>query len=125
MNTWRKFILESKAESAIEFALVIPVCILIVFGIIEMAYVLWAKSSMNYATSYGSRYAFVYPTASVSDINNFALSKISLDGSPISFTISQNPTNVTIQGTFNYSWLVVPLTPITINTQIQQSVPTY
>ena len=118
------FIKNVSGAAAIEFAIVFPVILLLVFGIMELGYVLWADSSMKYAASYASRYAFVNPTASSTAIKNFALSKVDLSGSPITFTVTTNTTTVDIDGSFVHSFLVIPMSPITITTHIHQSVPT-
>ncbi len=124
MNLFKKFYKNTKGGSAIEFAVVVPSCLLIVFGIIEFGYVMWAWANLNYATSYAARYAYINKTASPTAINNFALSKLSLTGSPVTFTTNQTSTSVTISGVFNYSFLAVPLSPISISDQVQASVPT-
>lgn len=119
-----KFLKSSGGTSAVEFALVMPVCLLFLFGIIELGYVLWGDSSLKYAATLGSRYAFANPSASATTIQNYALSKVLLSGSNINFTVTTSSTTVNITGTFTYTFLVIPISPITITTQINQSVPT-
>jgi len=123
MNFLKRFYNNSGGASAIEFAIVLPVALLFLFGIMELGYVMWGNSSMKYATTLASRYAYVNPTASSSDIENYALTKVSLSGTPITFTVTQTLATVNINGSFTHSFLVIPMNPVTITTNILQSVP--
>jgi Flp pilus assembly protein TadG len=124
MSYIRNFLKNHRGTMIIEFAYVFPIYLLFIFGIIELGYTLWGDSNMKHAASYASRYAFVNPTATASDINAAALSKIDLSGNPIQFTVTLSGTTVDIDGTFTYNFLVLPIKPITITTHIRQLIPT-
>ena len=76
MKVFKKYLRYSKGSAAIEFAFALPVFLLIVFGCLELGYVMWANSALKYGATYGARYAFAHPTASNGTIRSFALSTI-------------------------------------------------
>ncbi len=120
-----KYARYNEGATLVEFAIIFPVYLLFVFGIIELGYVLWGYSALEYAGSYGARYAFVNPTASSSSIQTFILSKVDLSGSSISYSVTVTPNvSADISGTFTYSFLYLPLDPITITTTFHQALPT-
>ena len=87
----RDFIKSEKAASAIEFAIILPVFLLFIFGIIQLGYVMWGYASLEYALTAGARFAYVYPTSSATTIKNYTLSKVDYLGSAISIEASITP----------------------------------
>jgi Flp pilus assembly protein TadG len=115
---------DSKGSIAIEFAIVFPIFLLFVMGIIEFGYIFWGLSSLQFGASYGARYSYVNPTASSTTIRNQALSKISLPSSAITYSVSTTSNVSTdITGTFTYTFLFLPVSPITVTTQVHQVLP--
>jgi Flp pilus assembly protein TadG len=124
MSLFNRYIHQNKGTAAIEFVFVLPVFLVLIFGCIEFGYVLWANSALKYGATYGARYAFAHPTASGATIENYALSKIDFPGSAIDYTVSgAGGLAVDIDGTFSYSFLVVPINPITLNVHVHQVMP--
>jgi Flp pilus assembly protein TadG len=83
-----------RGAAAVEFALVLPVLVLLVFGIVQFSLVYNRVQGLHAAAREGARIASL-PQTSVSDINTRvmgALDGIPLDGSP---TISVTPSGVT------------------------------
>lgn len=119
----RNYIRNNRGTAAIEFAIALPVFLALIFGSLEFGYVLWANSSLQYGATYGARYAFVHPTASASTIQNYALSVISLPTGAVNYTVSGGGLSVDIDGTFSYSFLVLPLSPITLTAHEHQVLP--
>ena len=114
----------SQGAAIIEFAFILPVYLLLIFGIIELGYVLWGVSALEYGASYGARYAFVHPTSSSSTIEDFALSTVNFPTNAITYNVTITPSvSADIDGSFSYTFLVLPLNPITINTHIHQVLP--
>lgn len=52
----------NKGNAAIEFAIVLPVLLLIIFGIIEFSIILYDKAMISYASRQGTRAAIVFTT---------------------------------------------------------------
>ena len=120
MEKFRKYLRTIRGSAAIEFAFVFPVFLLFLFGSIEFGYLFWADSSLKYGATYGARYAFVNPTASSSAIQSFALSVVDVPNSVVSYTITKSALSVDIDGSLTYTFLVVPLSPITLTVHEHQ-----
>jgi Flp pilus assembly protein TadG len=120
MEMFRNYLQNIKGTAAIEFAFILPVFLAIIFGSIELGYLFWANSSLNYGATYGARYAFVHPAASSTTIQNYALSVVDVPGSVISYTVSTTALAVDIDGSLTYTFLVLPLSPITITVHEHQ-----
>jgi Flp pilus assembly protein TadG len=116
-----------KGASAVEFALVLPVLILILFGIIEFGFIIYDKAVITNASREGARTGIVYrvgvggvPSAvSTDDITttvvNYCMGAlISLGGGPSvpSTTVTGNcavaGSALTVAVSYPYSFLVLP-----------------
>ncbi|OLC52954.1 MAG: hypothetical protein AUH85_15255 [Chloroflexi bacterium 13_1_40CM_4_68_4] len=58
--TLRSFRREEDAQGIVEFALVLPVIFLLIFGIIDLARAVWEENTLAYAAREGTRYAIVH-----------------------------------------------------------------
>ncbi len=54
---------EEAAQSLVEFALVLPIFLLIVTGLIDVARAVWQENTLAYAAREGTRYAIVHGSA--------------------------------------------------------------
>jgi hypothetical protein len=105
----RRFALLARSEraaSAAEFAIVLPLLLLLLFGIIDVGRYLWTLNSIEKATQMGVRYAVVSdPVASV--INTDFVTSYSIPGGdPVPLATFTKATcgstgNCTIEGTAN------------------------
>jgi len=123
MKPIKKFFKHIFGTAILEFAFVFPVFLLFIFGIFEFGFIMWYDSSMNYAATSGSRYAFVYPTAAPSTIENYAMSKISVPPNTIVLKVTKGTDTVDIDGTLTYTFIILPFSPLTITTHIHQITP--
>lgn len=121
---FEKYMETIRGTAAIEFAFVFPVLLLIIFGCIELGFVLWAQSALNYGATYAARYAYVHPTASASTIQNFALSTINFPDANLTYTVTGGGTSFEINGSYTYSFLIVPLGPVTLTVHLHQATHT-
>jgi hypothetical protein len=53
---------DDRAQSLVEFALVLPLFLLIVTGILDVARAVWQENTLAYAAREGTRYAIVHGT---------------------------------------------------------------
>jgi len=123
-NPFRRFINSRKGATAVEFALIAPVFLIMVIGVFELGRAMWIKASMQYAVEETTRYAIVNTGASTSTLAAYAQSAYSSSGINITgatFNASQatsgGKTYVTITGSFNFSVLVpiVPMPDVTLS----------
>ena len=111
-------------QSMVEFALVLPMLLLLVFGFLDMGRAIYYYSTIGNAAREGARYASVHPLdlqtnttdqTAVKDIVQEYSVALGLDMSKITFPTA--PTDyVTVKVTYDF----IPLTPF-INTLSLQS----
>lgn len=74
MNKWNRITKEEKGQSLVEFALLLPVLMLIILGIIEFGFMFNAKITLNSAAREGARvYAVSKDEAEVNQAVNDTL----------------------------------------------------
>ncbi len=56
------------AQSVVEFAFVIPIVLLVIFGLIDVSRAVWQENALAYAAREGTRYAIVHGSASSSPV---------------------------------------------------------
>ena len=59
-STARGFREDERAQALVEFALVLPIFLLLVTGIFDVARAVWQENSLAYAAREGTRYAIVH-----------------------------------------------------------------
>lgn len=120
----RDFIKSGNAAAALETAIVLPVFLLFILGIIQFGYVMWGYASLEYALTAGARYAFVHPTRSETEIKNFTLSRIDFfKESAITIEVSKSSNEAEITGTFSFSPIYILTDTIEITTTVHQEIP--
>jgi len=62
----RRFARHDGGQSIVEFALVLPVLLLIVTGLFDLARAVWQENTLAYAAREGTRYAIVHGSAAPS-----------------------------------------------------------
>lgn len=88
---------------AVEFALVIPVLLLLLFGIVDFGRLLYVKNALVYATADGARAAALHSTTAGSDETQTTVAVVS------AAAVTMNIRSVSGQGTV----VTVPTTPAT------------
>lgn len=123
LNRLKYYIKDGRGNTAIESAIVLPLFLLFILGILQLGYIMWGYISLEYALSYTARYAFVHPTSTSSQLKNYAASTIDL-GSAITFSASISSVSADITGTFSFTPFYLPMNPITITANVHQVLPT-
>lgn len=121
-NRLKYYLRDGKGNAAIESAIILPIFLLFILGVLQLGYILWGYISLEYALSYAARYAFVHPTSTGSQLQNYAASTIGL-GSAITFSASVSSVSADITGTFSFTPFYIPMNPITITTTVHQVLP--
>lgn len=61
---------DQRGAAAIEFAIAVPVLVLMIYGIFRLGLLFQANAGMQHALGEGARYATIYPTPSDSQIQS-------------------------------------------------------
>jgi len=99
---------EDRGASALEFALVAPVLLLLAMGIIEFGFMFQAQLALTHAAREGARMAAVgtYDNATVISRAYPIVPAISTAPSPPSTAASGEPISVSLS--YDYDWQVLP-----------------
>jgi Flp pilus assembly protein TadG len=109
-----------RGVAAIEFALVLPVLILLVLGIIEFSVALYDKAVITNASREGARAGIVFGTPSLTDaeiasvVSNYCQNRLITFGSPgpVTTTIVREGTytgdDLKVQVRYQYGFLAIP-----------------
>jgi len=65
--TRRLFARDESAQSLVEFALILPVILLIITGVFDVARAAWQENTLAYAAREGTRYAIVHGSGAVAE----------------------------------------------------------
>ena len=77
-----RFSRDRSGASAVEFALVLPAFVTLIFGIIEFSRLIFVGSSVQWATDRAARLAVIDPEISVAEIETELKSYLDMAGSP-------------------------------------------
>ena len=111
---------EQRGMAAVEFAIVLPVLVLLIFGMIEFSTLLYDKGVITNASREGARAGIVHSPTGVSDaeivnvVNNYCADNLITFGGPATPTTtisrpssgSGEPLTVTVD--YQYEFLVLP-----------------
>ncbi len=92
---------------AIEFAVLLPVFLALIYGMFEFSRIAWTQSTLEYAVEEAARFAMVNPSASATQITNIANdSAAGLDAAEITINVTFVTLGggqfVTVDGTYNF-----------------------
>ncbi len=107
----RRFARASEGVAAVEFAIVVPVFLMFVFGIFEGGRMLWIRNSIQTATEEAGRFAMAHTTATDAELVTQAadyFDSVSMDNP--TFTIVRDTVDamdfVTISGVYSFQPMV-------------------
>ncbi len=101
---------------ALEFALVFPVFLLLIYGLFEFSRVFWTENTLEFAVEEAARFAIVDSTAQDAAIINVAInSAAGLDVNNIIFAVTRDTIGtqdfVTVDAAYNFD-LLFPILPV-------------
>lgn len=125
---------DESGVAAAEFALLLPVLLLILFGIIEFGMIMYSREVVTNAAREGARAGIVQgpPKRTEGEIITIAqnyLTNTGINSADVIFTVTGeglvNPNNLTVQATYPYNFLIpyIPTVvgipnPLNIQTQV-------
>ena len=101
----RKFLAHTQGASAVEFGLTAPVFFSLVFGLIDLALLMWVQLGLQHATEMAARCASVNKTvcANTASIKNYAATQVfGLTVAPAIFTVSTPACGSQVTASFDF-----------------------
>ena len=100
---------------AVEFALIIPVALAILVGIVEVGRAMWIRASLQFAVEEGARYMMVHQNADDADLTAFALDKLAgIDPASVDLSLLRETVDgtdfVTVTATFQFHYVAALIT---------------
>jgi Flp pilus assembly protein TadG len=97
---------------AVEFALIIPVALAILVGIVEVGRAMWIRASLQFAVEEGARYMMVHQNAADAELSAFALDKlVGVDPASVDLSLVRKTVDgtdfVTISATFHFQYVAL------------------
>ena len=112
------YLKREEGAAAVEFALVLPLLILILFGIIEFGLVLYRQEVITNASREGARYGIVIgsprpTTGEIEDVVNTYLTNAGLNAGNATIEVTPPPvmssgSDLTVRVVYPYNFLVLP-----------------
>ncbi|MGQ0663793.1 MAG: TadE/TadG family type IV pilus assembly protein [Pseudomonadota bacterium] len=107
---WRSGGFDAGAAAA-EFALVSPLLILLIVGLIEFGRLFWLQNTMQFVAEEGGRFAAVRTTATMQQVTDFARSRIfGFDPATVTITATTEMNGaiqfVTVTTTYDFRFIV-------------------
>jgi Flp pilus assembly protein TadG len=105
-----KFMRCRKGSVAVEFALIIPVALMILIGIVEVGRAMWVRASLQFAVEEGARYMMVHQNAPDAELSAFALDKlVGIDPASVDLSLVRETVDgtdfVTISASFHFQYV--------------------
>jgi len=128
----RRFIATRRGATAVEFALIAPIFLILVFGIFEMSRAMWIKAALQFAVEEAARYAIVNSSATTSTLVTYAQTQFTNSGLSavgVTFTATQDTVSsvnyMSVTGSYSFSVLVpiVPIPDVTLNSKSRVPLP--
>lgn len=123
-----KLIRSKNGATAVEFAIIAPVFLIMLLATVEVGRAMWIKSTMQLAVEETARYALVNTSVTTAALETYAVTKVvGADATDMVFQAVQDTsggtTFVTISGSYSFSVLVpiVPLPDITLTAKSRVS----
>ena len=118
---------ELGGTAALEFAILMPVFLVMFFGIVEFGRLLWTQTTMQHAVEAAARYAAINdPTcSSSSQTQSYAAGEVFGQSVPTSaFTLTCGTCGAQVKAQVDFSFVVSALFPYVITLNAQSCFPT-
>jgi len=112
---------------AVEMAIVLPVLLLFVFGLIDFARLIWTQSTLDYAVEAAARCAAINATqcGSAVQVQDYAVSKaLGLDVTRSAFSVATVPCGMRVSANFSFEFVLAWLFPSSITLTANACYPT-
>ncbi len=112
-----RFTRNASGAVAVEFALLLPVYIAFIFGIMEFGRMIWVRNTMEFAAETAARYGAITSGATNASVAAYADTQLmGVDPALVTFTATIGASTVTVVGTYNFTTLISAYVPIPATT---------
>lgn len=127
INKARTCAINDRGAAAVEFALIFPVFIMFVLGIIDFGRIYWIKSSMQFVVEQSTRHAMVNTSITEAALETYAYAQqtgVSASGAVFDADIDDSGAinYMTITGTYSFTFLT-PLVGTTLTLDAKSVTP--
>jgi Flp pilus assembly protein TadG len=115
-----------RGATAVEFALILPPFLLLLFGIVEFGRVLWTQSALHFAVEEAARCATVDATncATATQVQNFAVSRAKgLGLKNTVFTLTTPACGNQVSASYPFPFILATMFPSSITLTAQSCFP--
>lgn len=107
-----RFARQSSGAVAVEFALLLPVYIAVMFGVIEFGRLIWIRNTMEFAAETAARYGAITSGATNATVAAYAETQMIGMTCAGCFSATVASSTVTVVGTKNFTTLIAAYVPI-------------
>jgi Flp pilus assembly protein TadG len=108
----------TRGSTAVEFAMLLPVFLAFVLGVVEFSRAMWTRQTLQFAVEEAARYALADATISNSSISAKVTAELlGLQNVSPTITVSSDATQVTVGASYVFAFLVpqlIPTGPLTL-----------
>lgn len=99
-------------STAVEFALILPIFLSMLLGIIEFGRVMWIQNTLQFAAEEATRYAVVRSSATTAEITAYAKAKVTgINPESVTWTAVSDISEVRMNANYEFDFLVPELLP--------------
>lgn len=103
-----KFPVNQSGATAVEFALILPAFVTLIFGIFELSRLIFVGASVQWAVDRAARLAIINPDVSASEIETEINNRLDMAGSPpVSVSLTTSVVNtieiIEVSATYNHT----------------------
>lgn len=112
MERLRAFLRDGTGAVAVELAIVLPVFLLMLLGIVEFGRMIWVQNTLHFAVEEATRFAVVNSGASSAAVQAYALGRLpGLDPATITMAVTFSANDVTITANHTFAFAAQGLLP--------------
>jgi Flp pilus assembly protein TadG len=133
LKSLRQFWRDEKGATAVEFAMVSVLMLMMLFGTIELGRIFWTYNAVQSATELTARYFITHTSTSDTDLQTYAqtaMNKMQLDGTRLTVSVTKSTTSsikfIQLDSSYAYSplgTLITQFNNLTLTSRTRISYP--
>jgi Flp pilus assembly protein TadG len=103
---------DRSGAAAVEFALVLPVLLLLLGGILEFSRLMWTQANLQFAAEEGARYGIAHTEAAADAISAVSRARLSgVETAKVQIMVEVNAAQVTVTANHNFQFVMDGILP--------------